>query len=237
MQFASCRCSNCKPAQAGILIDYMHRMTSDNIDDFILQDINIDDLWKTQIQKSHPIGRQNKAMSMPATEIEALKALLMDKAESHISSMLTPTSWITPEDVFGLEQANNIINKLNKLETIEDVRVAVGGHFVEGLVSWLFDVILSFKSGIIYQKHLENVKAQSNNAFLMKTAYKHLDKKQKKRKDELRKIEASKLLALDEDKYLAKTANKLLNENQKKRKAKLQFIQAAEKAKKQMITT
>ncbi|PLW47890.1 hypothetical protein PCANC_10755 [Puccinia coronata f. sp. avenae] len=214
-------------------------MTSDNIDDFILQDINIDDLWKTQIQKSTSTqtGRQNDAIPMPAAEIEALKVLLMDKAESHISSMLTATSWITPEDVFGLEQAKNIINKLKKLKTIEDVRVAVGGHFVEGLVSRLFDVILSFKSGAIYQKHLENVKAQSNDAFVMKTAYKYLNEKQKKRKDELRMIEASKLLALDEDKYLSKTLNKLLNENQKKRKAKLQLIEAAEKAKKQMTTT
>ncbi|PLW30043.1 hypothetical protein PCASD_00002 [Puccinia coronata f. sp. avenae] len=134
-------------------------------------------------------------------------------------------------------KAKSIINKLKKLETIEDVRVAVGGHFVEGLVSRLFDVILSFKSGAIYQKHLENVKTQSNDAFVMKTAYKYLDEKKKKRKDELRMIEASKLLALDEDKYLSKTANKLLNENQKKRKAELQLIQAAEKAKKQMTTT
>jgi uncharacterized protein YgiB involved in biofilm formation len=69
----------------------MHRMTSDNIDDFILQDINIDDLWKTQIQKSTSTGRQNEAIPMPPAEIEALKALLMGKAQSHISSMLTPT--------------------------------------------------------------------------------------------------------------------------------------------------
>jgi hypothetical protein len=99
--------------------------------------------------------------------------------------------------VFGLEQAESVLNKLNKLETIEDVRVAVGGHIVEGLVSCLLDVILSFKSGAIYQKHLENVKAQSNDAFVMKTAYKYLDERQKKSKDELRIIEASKLLALD----------------------------------------
>ncbi|KAI7955518.1 hypothetical protein MJO29_006917 [Puccinia striiformis f. sp. tritici] len=187
--FPTCRCSNCLPAQAALLIDCMPSMTIDNINEMILIDIASDSPW---IHKKVPLTRQRTTYTpMDNSNSAVFRAQLLTEGTSWIAGKLSERSFILPEDIFSNIEVDSIMAKLEGLETEEHVRVAVGGHYVEGLVTLLHKLIIKFKCGALYQEHLAKVRSDEEDRYVKKTPLKHLNNNQKKRKAKLQVIAAA----------------------------------------------
>ncbi|PLW24221.1 hypothetical protein PCASD_10484 [Puccinia coronata f. sp. avenae] len=123
--FPNCRCSNCLPTKAALLMKRIGNVNIDVFDDVVLHDLHPDGPL-IENRKSSPHQRSNEEP--------------MTAEDTHI---------------FGMEEIDSIIGKIAELEVEEDLRVVVGGHHFtgpgsDGLVSQLLPVIQKFKTGVIY---------------------------------------------------------------------------------------
>ncbi|EFP82781.2 uncharacterized protein PGTG_08977 [Puccinia graminis f. sp. tritici CRL 75-36-700-3] len=187
--FACCRCSNCMPTQAEILFESLSSMTLDNVDTMILEDISVESSW---VKKKKPVThRRTPTTPMEDADTVEIREQLLQVGTTWIAGKLSARSFIQPGDIFGKDQIDCMIERIEELRTEEDVRVAVGGHYIEGLVTQLHKVIEIFKDSDIYQNHYARVRAEEEDKYVKKTPYKHLDDNQKKRKAELKLIDAA----------------------------------------------
>ena len=164
-------------------------MTSSNFDQMILNDIMPESPWINK--KSATIKHRPNEYPMDASQLSDFTSQLQAEATSLISSRLSEHSLILPEDIFSKTQVNHVVERLVELNSKEDVRVAIGGHYVDGLVPRLHQVIMDFKRGDIYLSHVKKMTSLEQDKFVKKTAFKYLNENQKKRKSELREIDAA----------------------------------------------
>ncbi|PLW32045.1 hypothetical protein PCASD_18448 [Puccinia coronata f. sp. avenae] len=123
--FPNCRCSNCLPTEAALLMKRIGNVNIDVFDNVVLHDLHPDGPL-IENRKSSPHRQSNEEP--------------MTAEDTHI---------------FGMEEIDSIIGKIAELEIEEDLRVVVGGHHFtgpgsDGLVSQLLPVIQKFKTGVIY---------------------------------------------------------------------------------------
>ncbi|KAH9458329.1 hypothetical protein Pst134EB_010637 [Puccinia striiformis f. sp. tritici] len=189
--FPPCRCSNCLPIQAELLMNNITCMSTENFDDFVLKDFDANDpLLKPPPTK--PATRVHMKASLPIDGVEPFCKDLLAMAATWINSKLTPRSFIQAKNVFNQSHVDAILAKIDSIGTEEDVRVVVGGKFIDGLVGKVHHAIMEFKAGNIYIEHTKVIQALEEDKYVAKTANKHLNNEQKKRKAELKLVQAAK---------------------------------------------
>ncbi|KAA1118078.1 ATP-dependent DNA helicase sgs1 [Puccinia graminis f. sp. tritici] len=187
--FATCRCSNCQENQAQALMDQIQDMNIDNIVNMIVNDLDVSEV---PAKKKNPVTRPRVLNHpMEASLAKNFRDLLVDEATCWIESKISARSFIRPGDIFGTAEAELIVGSLSIITSESDVRRLAGGHFIEGLVGHLHNIITNFKSGPIYTSHMQNVQYIEEDKYIMKTALKHLNENQKKRKAELKETLAN----------------------------------------------
>ncbi|POV99044.1 hypothetical protein PSHT_13708 [Puccinia striiformis] len=189
--FPPCRCSNCLPIQAELLMNNITCMSTENFDDFVLKDFDANDpLLKPPPTK--PATRVHMKASLPIDGVEPFCKDLLAMAATWINSKLTPRSFIQAKNVFNQSHWTPYLAKIDSIGTEEDVRVVVGGKFIDGLVGKVHHAIMEFKAGNIYIEHTKVIQALEEDKYVAKTANKHLNNEQKKRKAELKLVQAAK---------------------------------------------
>jgi hypothetical protein len=102
--------------------------------------------------------------------------LLLSAGRKFLLTQLQENSFITPEDLFGIAQVNQIMLSFKEIGTEEQCRHIIGGEYVDVLAAEVFRTINDMKMSPMYVAHIAWVQQNKADDTLVKTANYRLTK-------------------------------------------------------------
>ncbi|KAA1108887.1 ATP-dependent DNA helicase sgs1 [Puccinia graminis f. sp. tritici] len=149
--FPMCRCSNCAP---GAAINLMEGLVFANKLDF-------DSLLNDTFVPTHTYDLKHKYPSRAITqkkrkfsdsdqdELENFALLLVADWHHYYDTEVSPGGTIQASDLFGKDESDSILDHLDHINEVSDLRSVVGGESYVGESDWLFKWITEFKSNTL----------------------------------------------------------------------------------------
>ncbi|EGF97762.1 uncharacterized protein MELLADRAFT_114103 [Melampsora larici-populina 98AG31] len=157
--FPTCKCSNCRPKAAEMLICNFPRLTKKNYKLAMEDPFSVEGFLKPEEIEA----KKNELNTGDSTETSkktfqkrrngtlhpALKELadeLVLNYRLHYNKVYGEDDCCESEDYFGLDEARAIVNSLDKIKHQQDIEQNMGGDIIEGGVKVVFDYIEEWRT-------------------------------------------------------------------------------------------
>ncbi|EFP85425.2 uncharacterized protein PGTG_11781 [Puccinia graminis f. sp. tritici CRL 75-36-700-3] len=161
--FAKCKCSNCAPEEARVLVNVMQQLTVANFDSVmndpssITKDPNIVTMTRKR-RKNRPKGTCN----YPKHVAEDLVNHLIHSFDEFYFAYLGPRAEFPPSVFFGRTQALAIVDSIDQIHSngannLTLLETVIGGQTFSGQIDALGMAMIIWTNGEYYQLHLRNI--------------------------------------------------------------------------------
>ncbi|POW03994.1 hypothetical protein PSTT_10689 [Puccinia striiformis] len=145
-----CRCSNCAPEAAEVLVECLLCANVDNFDD-IMND-SFTRPWNYDISSKYPskvsAPRKRKFKEEDTEELEDFAMMLVTDLHHYYDTEVSPGGVLLPSFLFGKDDCDAILASLEHINEIGDLRGVIGGECFIGQYEWLFNFkwIINYKA-------------------------------------------------------------------------------------------
>jgi hypothetical protein len=151
-----------------MLMSHIKQMNNENFDDYVLHG------WTPSLPdplvKSKSTQKQPEKYPMSASLFSSYTQQLLSARRKFLLTQLQENSFITPEDLFGIAQVNQIMLSFKEIGTEEQCRHIIGGEYVDRLAAEVFRTISNMKMSPMYVAHIAWVQQNEADDTLVKTA-------------------------------------------------------------------
>jgi hypothetical protein len=156
--FAACCCSNCNtPAATHLMANLPFASVH-----------NFDEVWSNHFQTSKvadpksklPVKRTTfRKRKVPEAErglIEAFQVEIAKDFPDFYYSRFPTSATVQADDLFGKTEAEAIGSYMHQIQSTEDLRIVIGGEFVDGQLAWIMERITLYNNQLTQGTRLTN---------------------------------------------------------------------------------
>ncbi|KNE98160.1 hypothetical protein PSTG_08624 [Puccinia striiformis f. sp. tritici PST-78] len=147
-----CRCSNCDPAAAEVLVESLLWANIENFDDIMTDSFTRHQTYNisSKCPSKASALRKQKFNKEDAEELDDFAMILVTDLNHYYDTEVAPGGrhrlTLLPSFLFGKEECDTILASLEHINKIEDMRGVIGGECFTGQYEWLFKWIVDYKA-------------------------------------------------------------------------------------------